>query len=69
MVLGSIEAAKGLEFDHVLLPWLERHRFPDPHEPAGDEANLFYVAITRARERLTLLAREDAPSALLAAMQ
>lgn len=69
LVLGTIESAKGLEFDHVLIPWLERKVFPDPHEPAEDEANLFYVGITRARKQLTLLGHAEHPSPLLARLQ
>jgi DNA helicase II / ATP-dependent DNA helicase PcrA len=51
VVLSSIEAAKGLEFDHVLIPHLTAGEFG-----AGsiENRNLLYVALTRARQRLTL---------------
>ncbi len=58
--LDCVRNAKGKEFDHVILPYLERGEFPferaDPHE----EDNLFYVAITRAISALTLISPKDA---------
>jgi len=65
LVLASVESVKGLEFDHVLLPYLAQRVFPDADAPADDERNLFYVGITRARQRLTLYASERAPSRFL----
>lgn len=47
--------AKGKEFEHVILPFLEDGEFPHPAQPRREEENLFYVAATRARARLTLL--------------
>ncbi|NVM77611.1 DNA helicase-2/ATP-dependent DNA helicase PcrA [Duganella sp. SG902] len=47
--------AKGKEFDHVILPFLQDDEFPHPQQPRREEENLFYVAATRARARLTLL--------------
>ncbi|WP_343732495.1 ATP-dependent helicase [Duganella sp.] len=47
--------AKGKEFDHVILPFLQDGEFPHPQQPRREEENLFYVAATRARARLTLL--------------
>nr|WP_315257234.1 ATP-dependent helicase [uncultured Duganella sp.] len=52
--------AKGKEFDHVILAFLEEGEFPHPAQPRGEEENLFYVAATRARARLTLLSPADA---------
>lgn len=57
--LMTVHAAKGLEFDAVFVTGLEQGLFPsirmdnadrDPEE----ERRLFYVALTRARERLFL---------------
>ncbi|SDG79046.1 MULTISPECIES: 3'-5' exonuclease [unclassified Duganella] len=52
--------AKGKEFDHVILAFLEEGEFPHPSQPRREEENLFYVAATRARTRLTLLSPTDA---------
>ena len=52
--------AKGKEFDHVILPFLEEGEFPHPAPPRREEENLFYVAATRARARLTLMSPAEA---------
>jgi superfamily I DNA/RNA helicase len=61
--IGTYHAAKGLEFDVVLLPRCEAAFLPDPErlqafrdqdEALAQEARLVYVAITRARVRLIL---------------
>lgn len=61
--LLSIEQAKGQEFDHVALPFLEPGRFPAPapQDSAFLERNRLYVAMTRARHKLWLL--QKAPRA------
>lgn len=61
VVLSSIEAAKGLEFDHVVVP-LSASAFGGS---SAEHRNLLYVAITRARQRLTLTFDPDRPSRLL----
>lgn len=59
--LMTVHAAKGLEFDYVFITGLEDGLFP--HQKMGDssavedseeERRLFYVALTRAREKLFL---------------
>jgi DNA helicase-2/ATP-dependent DNA helicase PcrA len=66
LLLASIADVKGLEFDHVLLPFMERGVFPDPAADSGEEQNLFYVGMTRARQCLTVFGKNGSPSPLLA---
>lgn len=59
ITLSSVHQAKGLEWGRVFLVWLTEGRFPSDlalREPAGveEERRLFYVAVTRAKEELTL---------------
>ena len=58
LLLTSAHRAKGLEFDHVAIldgRWQARSRGEDPEAPR----RLYYVAMTRARETLTLLQVDD----------
>ncbi len=55
----TIHAAKGLEFRHVFIAGLEENLFPSQmsmgtQKELEEERRLFYVALTRARERVTL---------------
>jgi len=58
--LDCVRNAKGKEFDHVILPFLEQGEFPFARADRGEEENLFYVAITRAISALTLISPADA---------
>lgn len=51
IIVSSIEAAKGLEFEHVILPDVNIGVFDGP---SIDERNLFYVAASRAKNMLTM---------------
>jgi superfamily I DNA/RNA helicase len=57
--LGCVRNAKGKEFGHVILPFLEVGEFPFARADRSEEENLFYVAITRAVSALTLMTPED----------
>ncbi len=62
ITLMTCHCAKGLEFDHVYIIGLEEEMFPmmryDDDEDIEEERRLCYVAMTRARKRLTLAAAE-----------
>ncbi|MFJ2994846.1 UvrD-helicase domain-containing protein [Pandoraea sp. NPDC087047] len=57
--VDTVTNIKGREFDHVIIPFLERNEFPNPFAPLESEKNLFYVALTRARESITLITQKD----------
>lgn len=58
LTLATARDAKGKEWRHVLLPFLAKGEFPDARNEPGEERRLFYVAITRASERLVLFVPE-----------
>ena len=57
----TISAAKGLEFDHVIIPDVNGGVFDGTSQ---EERNLFYVAASRARKELTMTYRSR-PSSFL----
>lgn len=59
VILSTIHQVKGLEFDNVFIIGMDENIFPNyraKDDPAQleEERRLFYVAITRAREELTI---------------
>ncbi len=57
---------KGLEFNNVVIPYLEDGVFPlNIGLGLQEEKNLLYVAATRAKKNLTLLVSNNRPSKLL----
>ena len=60
VTLMTIHAAKGLEFTYVFLPGCEEEVFPkivdeeDTESELEEERRLFYVALTRAKKKMTL---------------
>ncbi|WP_250464057.1 ATP-dependent helicase [Microbulbifer litoralis] len=84
VLITTMHQAKGLEWDRVIIPSLTQHNMPyqpqrDFSTPASmeSERRLMYVAMTRARRQLTLLAPaadskavdEQQPSLFLEEMQ
>ncbi len=64
VTLMSVHAAKGLEFKSVFVTGLEEKLFPsfmsmESNEALDEERRLFYVAVTRAEEYLTLTYAES----------
>ncbi|MEE4570770.1 UvrD-helicase domain-containing protein [Paenibacillus polymyxa] len=61
--VGTYHAAKGLEFDIIILPYFTSNRLPDPErivalegeeEAMAEEVKLVYVAVTRAKRGLII---------------
>ena len=55
----TIHSAKGLEFDYVFITGMEENLFPssmcvNSRQEMEEERRLFYVALTRARKKVTL---------------
>jgi DNA helicase-2/ATP-dependent DNA helicase PcrA len=56
LTLSTAHRAKGLEWRAVFLIWLSEGRFPTARaEDEEEERRLFYVALTRAKDRLFLV--------------
>jgi superfamily I DNA/RNA helicase len=70
--VGTVHAAKGFEFQSVVVSGLSGDRWPEPeaisaegHEAAtADDGRLLYVAVTRARQNL-LMTADGPPTQLL----
>nr|WP_315427862.1 ATP-dependent helicase [uncultured Albidiferax sp.] len=70
LCLADIAQVKGLEFEHVVLPFLAQGAFPAAERVSMvDERKLMYVAVTRARSTLSLLVSHAHPSQFVAEMQ
>lgn len=69
LILTDIPSVKGLEFERVSIPFIERGEFPaDDGGTLDDERNLMYVALTRCSFELTLMFSQKRPSAFEEAM-
>jgi len=71
--LLTVHQSKGREFDHVIIPWLssrgellekrDGRKFPFPYNFSSfEDRRLLYVALTRARSRVTIIYPKDDPS-------
>jgi DNA helicase II / ATP-dependent DNA helicase PcrA len=60
--LSTIEDAKGLEFDHAIIPSMNKNSFDGLH---NEDRNLFYVAASRAKFILTLAHDKTSQSSYL----
>ena len=60
LTLSTVHQAKGMEWPVVLVPWLAEGMFPSARAAEegrmDEERRLFYVAVTRAKDRLFLFA-------------
>jgi superfamily I DNA/RNA helicase len=61
LVLTTMHSSKGLEWDHVWITRAEENVVPDTKSPECEERRLFYVAMTRARETLTISSNRKNP--------
>ena len=62
VLVSTIHAAKGLEFDHVLVLGGLRKASNNGNQSAEKERRLYYVAMTRARHTLALIDSLDSPN-------
>jgi len=63
--LMTIHAAKGLEARFVILAGVNKDVFPSRRSEIEEERRLFYVAATRASEKLSVCYEEDNPSVFI----
>lgn len=52
--LMTVHASKGLEFQCCFLISVEEGKFPNPRADITEEANIFYVGVTRAKQYLQI---------------
>jgi len=71
LFIMTIHQSKGREFDHIILPWLSDTGEPGevfPHRYQHnrfEDRRLLYVALTRARSRVTIVFPREHPSEFL----
>ncbi|MFH2139701.1 MAG: 3'-5' exonuclease, partial [Pseudomonadota bacterium] len=54
VVLSTLHGSKGLEFDNVWIIAAEDGNLPHPDSTEAEERRLFYVGMTRSRNRLEI---------------
>jgi DNA helicase-2/ATP-dependent DNA helicase PcrA len=73
----TVHQSKGREFDHVIVPWLSARGEPRETQTGGvfpleynyhnlEDRRLLYVALTRARRRVTIVYPAEDPSPFIA---
>ena len=67
--LYHVDAVKGLEFSDVYVPYANWGEFPAPEGTSNEERNRVYVALSRAKERLTVSAQGGRESAWFLALK
>lgn len=65
LVLSTIHSSKGLEYDNVIILDAIKGIFPSNHEDVEDERRLFYVGLTRAKNRLMIMQYDGEKQPLL----
>ncbi len=67
VTLTTVHQAKGMEWPFVIVPWLVEGMFPSGKSVEGgaedEERRLFYVAVTRAREKLVMIVPRERKTA------
>jgi DNA helicase-2/ATP-dependent DNA helicase PcrA len=58
VVLATVKSAKGQEWKHVVIPYVQNGEFPRGSDLA-EERRFLYVAMTRAQESLTIAEPSD----------
>lgn len=56
VAVSTIHSAKGMEWDVVYLPWFHQHVYATSSKTLEDDRRLVYVAVTRARRKVAILA-------------
>jgi len=74
IIFETVHGSKGLEADYVILTHMESGKFGFPSEqsavdlndyPYAEERRLFYVALTRAKEKVFFLSSKEKPSTFI----
>ncbi|HBI8622120.1 TPA: ATP-dependent helicase, partial [Escherichia coli] len=62
LILTTMHNSKGLEWDHVCIIRAEETVVPNEKSTESEERRLFYVAMTRARDRLEMSTAKKNPT-------
>jgi DNA helicase-2/ATP-dependent DNA helicase PcrA len=59
VLVATLHSAKGLEAENVICPWMNRTFLPLPDRDLAEQRRVLYVALTRAKQMLTLMFYEE----------